>query len=143
MTIVDLDLPSPSLGEGIKGDSRMFREIVAFRRSPQFNDRFRYDLRELLRWRRDVRRFRTDPIPELLIEELLDLACLAPSVGNAQPWRFVSVDDAGNRAAIIANFNGANARALAGYQGERAQLYASLKLAELECRAHFVRELES
>ena len=48
----------------------MFREIVAFRRSPQFNDRFRYDLRELLRWRRDVRRFRTDPIPELLIEEL-------------------------------------------------------------------------
>ena len=83
----------------------MFREIVAFRRSPQFNDRFRYDLKQLLRWRRDVRRFRTDAIPETLVEELLDLACLAPSVGNAQPWRFVSVDDAGNRAAIIANFN--------------------------------------
>ena len=110
----------------------MFREIVAFRRSPQFNDRFRYDLKQLLRWRRDVRRFRTDAIPEALVEELLDLACLAPSVGNAQPWRFVSVDDAGNRAAIIANFNAANARALAGYQGERAQLYASLKLAGLK-----------
>ena len=110
----------------------MFREIVAFRRSPQFNDRFRYDLKQLLRWRRDVRRFRTDPIPPSLVEELLDLACLAPSVGNAQPCRFVSVDDAGNRAAIVANFNEANARALAGYQGERARLYASLKLAGLK-----------
>jgi 5,6-dimethylbenzimidazole synthase len=110
----------------------MFREIVAFRRTPQFNDRFRYDLRELLRWRRDVRRFRADPIPESVIEELLDLACLAPSVGNAQPWRFVSVDDPDNRAAIVANFNAANERALAGYQGERAQLYASLKLAGLK-----------
>lgn len=110
----------------------MFREIVAFRRSPQFNDHFRYDLRELLRWRRDVRRFRTDPIPEAVVEELLDLACLAPSVGNAQPWRFVSVDDPDNRAAIIVNFNAANARALTGYRGERAQLYASLKLAGLK-----------
>ncbi|HET6161787.1 MAG TPA: 5,6-dimethylbenzimidazole synthase [Dongiaceae bacterium] len=110
----------------------MFREIVAFRRSPQFNDRFRYDLGQLLRWRRDVRRFRTDPIPDAMVEELLELACLAPSVGNAQPWRFVSVDDPENRAAIVANFSGANQRALSGYQGERAQLYASLKLAGLK-----------
>ncbi len=110
----------------------MFREIVAFRRAPQFNDRFRHDLRELLRWRRDVRRFRTDPIPDSLVEELLDLACLAPSVGNAQPWRFVIVDDLANRTAIIANFNAANERALAGYQGERARLYASLKLSGLQ-----------
>jgi 5,6-dimethylbenzimidazole synthase len=110
----------------------MFREIIAFRRSPQFNDRFRYDLRELLRWRRDVRRFRTDPIPDSVVEELLDLACLAPSVGNAQPWRFVSVDDPDHRAAIVANFSDANQRALAGYQGDRAQLYASLKLAGLK-----------
>ena len=88
----------------------MFREIVAFRRSPQFNDRFRYDLKQLLRWRRDVRRFRTDPVPDALVEELLDLACLAPSVGNAQPWRIVGVDDAGNRAALSANVNQANAR---------------------------------
>ena len=110
----------------------MFREIAAFRRAPQFNDRFRYELRELLRWRRDVRRFRTDSIPDTLVEELLDLACLAPSVGNAQPWRFVSVDDPDNRAATIANFNQANQRALTGYHGERAQLYAGLKLAGLQ-----------
>lgn len=110
----------------------MFREIVALRRSPQFNDRFRHELRELLRWRRDVRHFRTDPIAQSLIDELLDLACLAPSVGNAQPWRFVAVDDPANRAAIVANFSAANERALAGYHGERAQLYAGLKLAGLK-----------
>jgi 5,6-dimethylbenzimidazole synthase len=110
----------------------MFREIVALRRSPQFNDRFRYELRELLRWRRDVRHFRTDPIPAEMVEELLDLACLAPSVGNAQPWRFVSVDEPANRAAIVANFSAANGRALTGYHGERAQLYANLKLAGLK-----------
>lgn len=109
----------------------MFREIVAYRRSPQFNDRFRSEFRDLLRWRRDVRHFRTDPLPAALVDELLDLACLAPSVGNAQPWRFVSVDAPENRAAITANFEAANARALDGYQGERAQLYAGLKLAGL------------
>lgn len=110
----------------------MFREIAAYSRSPHFNDRFRSEFRDLLRWRRDVRHFRTDPIPEALVDELLDLACLAPSVGNAQPWRFVSVDAAENRAAIVANFERANERALAGYQGERAQLYAGLKLAGLK-----------
>lgn len=109
----------------------MFREIVAYRRSPQFNDRFRSEFRDLLRWRRDVRHFRTDPLPAALVDELLDLACLAPSVGNAQPWRFVSVDAPENRAAITANFEAANARALDGYQGERAQVYAGLKLAGL------------
>jgi len=109
----------------------VFREIVAYRRSPQFNDRFRSEFRDLLRWRRDVRHFRTDPLPAALVDELLDLACLAPSVGNAQPWRFVSVDAPENRAAITANFEAANARALDGYQGERAQVYAGLKLAGL------------
>jgi 5,6-dimethylbenzimidazole synthase len=109
----------------------MFREIVALRRAPQFNDRFRAEFKDLLRWRRDVRHFRTDPIPDSLVEELLDLACLAPSVGNAQPWRFVSVDAPENRIAIAANFERANERALGGYQGERAQLYAGLKLAGL------------
>jgi len=110
----------------------MFREIAAFARSPEFNDRFRHELRQLLRWRRDVRHFRTDPIDAATIDELLDLACLAPSVGNAQPWRFVSVDEPDNRAAIVANFSAANEQALGGYQGERAQLYASLKLAGLK-----------
>ncbi|WP_018350666.1 5,6-dimethylbenzimidazole synthase [Longispora albida] len=99
--------------------------------APVFTDGFRADLDTLLRWRRDVRHFRTDPVEPAIVEDLLDAACLAPSVGNAQPWRFVSVDDPERRAAIAANFAVANDRALSGYSGDRAQLYASLKLAGL------------
>ena len=99
---------------------------------PQFGDDFDERFEELLAWRRDVRHFKTDPIPVDLIEHLLDLTSLAPSVGNAQPWRFVSVDDPARRAAIIANFEHANADALQAYAGEKAQLYAQLKLAGLK-----------
>ncbi|MBN1259603.1 MAG: nitroreductase family protein [Anaerolineae bacterium] len=42
----------------------------------------------LLRSRHSVRRFRPAPIPDSLIRRLLDLAILAPSAHNAQPWRF-------------------------------------------------------
>jgi len=58
-----------------------------------FDDAFRARLRDLLVWRRDVRRFRRDPLPRGMLERLIQLACLAPSVGLSQPWRFVIVDD--------------------------------------------------
>lgn len=105
---------------------------------PIFGAGFEQDFEQLLAWRRDVRHFRTDPIPADLVEHLLDLTTLAPSVGNAQPWRFVSVDDPARRAAIIANFEAANAAALSNYEGEKAQLYAQLKLAGLrQAPRHF------
>jgi 5,6-dimethylbenzimidazole synthase len=88
-------------------------------------------LAELFAWRRDVRRFKTDPLPPSLIESLVRTSALAPSVGNSQPWRFVSVESAAARGAVIANFDACNAAALKSYEGERAALYASLKLAGL------------
>jgi 5,6-dimethylbenzimidazole synthase len=97
-----------------------------------FDADFRERLRELIRWRRDVRRFRRDPLPPGAVERLLELASLAPSVGLSQPWRFVLVEDAARRAAIRDNFTRCNAEALASYAGERAQLYAGLKLAGLD-----------
>jgi len=99
---------------------------------PRFDDAFFATLVELFRWRRDVRRFRPDPVPPVLVEELLHLADLAPSVGNAQPWRFVLVDDAALRRRVREHFLAVNARALAGYRGERAALYARLKLEGLD-----------
>lgn len=97
-----------------------------------FDAGFRERLGELIRWRRDVRRFRRDRLPEGMVEGLLALASLAPSVGLSQPWRFVLVEDPARRAAIRENFARCNAEALASYAGERAQLYASLKLAGLD-----------
>lgn len=99
---------------------------------PLFSELFNDELTQLLRWRRDVRRFKSDPVPAKLIDELLDLACLAPSVGNSQPWRFVAVESAEARAAIRKNFEAANAEALEGYQGEQAERYAGLKLSGLD-----------
>ena len=96
-----------------------------------WDDRFRAGLADLLHWRRDVRRFRTTPLDRALLTELLGLAALAPSVGNAQPWRFVIVDDVGRRAEITAIFERENAEAAQGYEGERRALYCAMKLAGL------------
>jgi 5,6-dimethylbenzimidazole synthase len=99
---------------------------------PEFSRLFHDQFEALLTWRRDVRRFLADPIPEPLIESLLDLAQLAPSVGNSQPWRFVRVDGKAARKAIRANFERCNEKALAGYAGDQAKIYASLKLSGLD-----------
>lgn len=96
-----------------------------------FDAAFRAEFAELLAWRRDVRRFRADPVAEATLDALIRLADLAPSVGNCQPARFVRVDDERRRAAVRANFEAANREALADYSGERAKLYAGLKLAGL------------
>jgi 5,6-dimethylbenzimidazole synthase len=88
-------------------------------------------LAELFRWRRDVRRFRSDEIGQDVVEQLVALAVLAPSVGHSQPWRFVSVESPALRQEVIANFNKCNQAALARYQGEQAALYAELKLSGL------------
>jgi 5,6-dimethylbenzimidazole synthase len=102
-------------------------------KAPQFGAAFRSRFADLLAWRRDVRHFRTEEAPdEATLAELFDLAALAPSVGNCQPTRFVRVDDEARRAAIRANFEAANRDALAALSGERAALYARLKLAGLK-----------
>jgi len=98
----------------------------------EFDDTFRQHLRELFVWRRDVRRFRSDPLPEGAIARLIGTACLSPSVGLSQPWRFVTVDDAARRTAVIDDFRACNADALNAYAGERAARYATLKLSGLE-----------
>jgi len=97
-----------------------------------FDAPFRTRLAELILWRRDVRRFRRDPLPEGAVERLLELASLAPSVGLSQPWRFVLVEDGARRAAVRADFERCNVEALSAYAGERAERYAKLKLAGLD-----------
>jgi 5,6-dimethylbenzimidazole synthase len=99
--------------------------------APRFNPAFRAMFAELVAWRRDVRHFRPEAPDEATLSELFDLAALAPSVGNCQPTRFVRVDDHARRASIRANFEAANRDALSAYAGDRAALYARLKLAGL------------
>lgn len=86
-------------------------------------------IEQLVRWRRDVRRFRPDPVPDDLIDRLLRVADLAPSVGNSQPWRIMTVTRAEARRAMAENFKAANADAAGQYAGEKAVQYSNLKLA--------------
>jgi len=100
-------------------------------REPEFGAAFQAEFAELLVWRRDVRHFKSDPIPASDVAELVALTAYAPSVGHCQPTRFVSVESSERREAVAANFEAANAEALAAYDGERASAYARLKLAGL------------
>lgn len=98
---------------------------------PAFDAAFLHDLDALFAWRRDVRRFRTDPVDEAALRACLAAAHHAPSVGNSRPWRFVRVADPGRRRAVAENFAGCNAAAAAGYAADRAAQYRGLKLAGL------------
>jgi len=115
---------------------RRSAELTDSAAPPVFDEAFRARLRDLFVWRRDVRRFRREPLGDGVVRRLIEAACLAPSVGLSQPWRFVLVDDPARRAAIVDNYRRCNAEALADYGGEQAALYARLKLAGLEEAPH-------
>jgi 5,6-dimethylbenzimidazole synthase len=101
-------------------------------RHPEFDAGFRESLQALLAWRRDVRRFRRDALPPGTIERLIGIACLSPSVGLSEPWRFVIVEDQTRRADIRACFELCNQDALRQQEPDRAALYARLKLSGLD-----------
>ncbi|MGH7684889.1 MAG: 5,6-dimethylbenzimidazole synthase, partial [Vulcanimicrobiaceae bacterium] len=97
----------------------------------RFDDAFRADLKRLFAWRRDVRRFRREPIAEDILRELVQVTAFAPSVGYSQPSRFVRVEDVGRRDAIIAEYERCNRDAAHGYASEEHERYVGLKLAGL------------
>lgn len=47
----------------------------------------------LLKGRRSIRRYRPDPVPPELLEQVLEAGRWAPSASNRQPWHFVVVQD--------------------------------------------------
>jgi nitroreductase len=58
------------------------------------------NLIEGLRTRRSIRSYLDKPVPDDLIEELLDIVRWAPSSSNNQPWRFVVVRDPQKKASL-------------------------------------------
>lgn len=89
-------------------------------------------LGHILRWRRDVRHFRRDPVPETVLRRLRRALDYAPSVGNARPWRLIRVEDGGLRAGVKVEFARCNIDAAGIYNSERAKTYARLKLAGID-----------
>lgn len=49
------------------------------------------DVKTAIAERRSIRKYKPDPVPEEVLQELLEAARLAPSGTNHQPWRFIVV----------------------------------------------------
>jgi len=62
-------------------------------------------VKEAIRSRRSIRKFKQDPVPKDVIDELLESARLAPSASNSQPWRFMVVTDPKQRQ-VLAELGG-------------------------------------
>jgi 5,6-dimethylbenzimidazole synthase len=88
-------------------------------------------LRDVLRWRRDVRHFLPDAVDPDVLARLRAAMDMAPSVGNARPWRVLQVTTPALRDAVIANFEVENSKAAAIYTDAKRARYNKLKLAGL------------
>lgn len=55
---------------------------------PKFSDEFKEKFYELLKTRRSIRKYKSDPVPQHLIEKILAAGMEAPSGKNRQNWRF-------------------------------------------------------
>lgn len=93
-----------------------------------FNESEREAVYRVIRERRDVRRFKSEPIPEDALQRILTAAMQAPSVGYSQPWNFILVRDETVRRQVHEAFQRANEEAKGMFNGERGEKYASLKL---------------
>lgn len=93
-----------------------------------FNEKERDAVYRVIRERRDVRRFKSDPLPEPVLGRILTAAMQAPSVGYSQPWNFILVKNKAIRHKVHEAFQRANEEAKKMFPGERGEKYASLKL---------------
>ena len=89
-------------------------------------------LSDILKWRRDVRHFKADPIPEHQMERLREAMELAPSVGNARPWRVLRIKDTELLAKVRQEFEFSNDQAASSYETAEQAEYKRLKLAGLD-----------
>ena len=80
------------------GDATSSAERASDPASWAFPEVARAALADVIAARRDVRRFRPDPVEPGIVTEVLAAGHAAPSVGHSQPWRFIVVQDAALRA---------------------------------------------
>ena len=87
-------------------------------------------LNEIMRHRRDVRgnRFSDKKIPNDVIEQLLDAALLAPSVGYSQPWQFVVIEEESIKQKVYDSFCEQTEYAVNLFSDQKKQQYKKLKL---------------
>src|SRR5580658_3279516 len=75
-------------------------ERAADPRGWRYDEDARAAVHRVIAERRDVRRFRPDPVPEDVLTRVLEAAHRAPSVGLMQPWRLIVVSELPTRMAV-------------------------------------------
>ncbi len=91
--------------------------------------------------RRDMRHFRSGPVPAEILQRVLHAAHQAPSVGLMQPWRFIRVSDSALREQIHALVD-AERLLTAQALGERDAEFLRLKVEGVrDCGALLVASL--
>ena len=93
-----------------------------------FPAQWRDGVYEAIRRRRDVRRFRPDPVPPELLARVLDAAHHAPSVGFMQPWNFTVIADRRTRQQVHELFQRERLAAAQFFDEPRRSQYLSFKL---------------
>jgi 5,6-dimethylbenzimidazole synthase len=91
-------------------------------------DSYRRGLYETIFRRRDIRHFRSDPVPDEILARMLVAAHHAASVGFTQPWDFIIVRDRKRRGEVHRVFENERARNAAQFSGSRRQKFLGLKL---------------
>jgi nicotinate-nucleotide--dimethylbenzimidazole phosphoribosyltransferase len=78
--------------------------------------------------RRDIRRFRPDPVSDDVLTAVLTAGHRGPSVGHSQPWRFVVVTEAATRDTAALMADRCRLRQAAGMAEESARGLLDLRL---------------
>ena len=63
---------------------------------------------EVIKSRRSIRRYKTDPVDDKTVELVLEAARLAPSWANTQCWRFIVVRDSNIKVELVSTLGGTN-----------------------------------
>ncbi len=78
------------------------RNIISLREDNE-REMQKMNVKEAIRSRRSIRRYKNEPIPSDKLETILEMARLAPSASNRQPWEFIVVQDEDKRRKIAGN----------------------------------------
>jgi len=69
------------------------------------------DITDAIKTRKSIRKFKTDPVPQEIIREILETSVRAPSAENTQPWEFVVLGGT-----VLENIKKANVEKIRNYE---------------------------